>query len=543
MSESAAIIVVIYLIYAYYAHDYFLKKLFCRIYAIIKWICTRNPLYLMLIGLVIGVALSSYAYWRYGGERAHLGFFGYPVLIFSGWTLLAYIFSNDKARFNRAMAKPFTQSPITTAVIGAAICLFMGFVVDTPWWVILITAMTFAILAAAKYWWRNSESAQELRDAYELGELYGEAVGEFIENPLETTVDVMNALAENYDDSDTPETTLRNGDVASKLNRAFGTKGQNQSLERRSVNMNIRNVSRPQQLITQNTKGEQKLTPKVRIAPNNANPTEDPNYSAKVLLGIIIGFVATGVLLFIFFGPLKQEPDKVTPETEAILNAEIPADTVVFGEYVYHTLKGYSTIKNRRIPIVITFNYDEENNDYTDCVYRNLTCTDGDGAIDLRANGNGNELHMYGTDTDGSSFEVHLTRSGSSYNGFALLNGGHKMIFTLQDQGAEEEEDRTEEANAADFSLDDTLHGMIGGSYGSMSVTNGRGSVNLDGGGTRTLEVESINGSHLVIRAYYNGKYIGYYDGTLNYEGGEGYSGVFHNVVNGGSVNFDLSNN
>ena len=539
MSESAAIILVIYLIYAYYAHDYSLKKLFCRIYAIIKWICTRNPLFLMLIGLVIGVVLSSYAYWRYGGERAHFGFFGYPVLIFSGWTLLAYIFSNDKARFNRAIAKPFTQSPFTTAVIGAAICLFMGFIVDTPWWGILITAVIFAILAAAKYWWRNSEYAQELRDAYELGELYGEAVGEFIENPLETTVDVMNALAENYDDDDITETTLNNEDVASKLNRAFGTKGQNQPLESRSANMNIRNVSRPQQLITQNTKEEQKFTPKVRIAPNNVASDENANSNAKVLLGIIIGFVAAGALLFIFFGPLKQEPDKVTPEADAILNA----DTVASGEYVYHTLKGYSTISNNRIPISITFNYDEENNDYTDCVYRNLTCTDGDGVIDLNVNGNGNELHMYGTDTDGSSFEVHLTRTGSSYNGFALLNGGHKMIFTLQDQGTEEEEEMTEEATASDFSFDDTLHGMIGGFYGSMTVTNGSGTVNLDGGGARTLEVESINGSHLVIRAYYNGKYIGYYDGTLNYEGGEEYTGVFHNVVNGGSVNFDLGNN
>lgn len=97
-----------------------------------------------------------------------------------------------------------------------------------------------------------------------------------------------------------------------------------------------------------------------------------------------------------------------------------------------------------------------------------------------------------------------------------------------------------EEDDASTFSFDSTISGMIGGYGGSMYISNGRGSVTLDNGGKRTLEVESFDGDQLVVKAYYKGKYIGYYTGTYSYEDGEYYSGVFHNVVNGGTVDFEL---
>lgn len=86
--------------------------------------------------------------------------------------------------------------------------------------------------------------------------------------------------------------------------------------------------------------------------------------------------------------------------------------------------------------------------------------------------------------------------------------------------------------------LDLCLIGRIGGYDASMNINNGRGVVELYGAGVRTVSVKSRSGNKLVLNSYLNGKYIGYYSGTLvRY----GYKGVFYNTRTGGKVNFDLS--
>lgn len=72
----------------------------------------------------------------------------------------------------------------------------------------------------------------------------------------------------------------------------------------------------------------------------------------------------------------------------------------------------------------------------------------------------------------------------------------------------------------------------------SLELVNGSGRVTF-GGQTRQLRYVSYNPSthQYILGAYLNGSYIGQYIGTLS---GHHYKGVFHNVKNGGKVNFDL---
>lgn len=72
----------------------------------------------------------------------------------------------------------------------------------------------------------------------------------------------------------------------------------------------------------------------------------------------------------------------------------------------------------------------------------------------------------------------------------------------------------------------------------SLELVNGSGHVTF-GGQTRQLRYVSYNPSthQYILGAYLNGSYIGQYIGTLS---GSRYKGVFHNVKNGGKVNFDL---
>lgn len=72
----------------------------------------------------------------------------------------------------------------------------------------------------------------------------------------------------------------------------------------------------------------------------------------------------------------------------------------------------------------------------------------------------------------------------------------------------------------------------------NLELVNGSGRVTF-GGQTRQLRYVSYNPSthQYILGAYLNGSYIGQYIGTLS---GHHYKGVFHNVKNGGKVNFDL---
>lgn len=121
----------------------------------------------------------------------------------------------------------------------------------------------------------------------------------------------------------------------------------------------------------------------------------------------------------------KAEHVDISEETE------VESYVAPSNEYVSYTLKGTSTIGKRRIPISIAFDYCEATDDYKNCVYRNLTCTDGDGIINLNVDSEGNMLNMYGTDTGGEPFEVHLSRNGKTYKGNAVLDDKYNMYFTL----------------------------------------------------------------------------------------------------------------
>lgn len=126
-----------------------------------------------------------------------------------------------------------------------------------------------------------------------------------------------------------------------------------------------------------------------------------------------------------------------------------------------------------------------------------------------------------------------------------MLKTGHKQnsgstitAAPANEEGATENDNSSLQASS--FSFSGSLSGWVGGFWGNMNITSGSGWIDLDGGGERTLKVKSISGSKLVINAYLRGKYIGYYSGTVSYDGGERYKGVFHNTVKGGKVSFDL---
>lgn len=81
--------------------------------------------------------------------------------------------------------------------------------------------------------------------------------------------------------------------------------------------------------------------------------------------------------------------------------------------------------------------------------------------------------------------------------------------------------------------------GRVGGYDAELSLCNGRGSVYLNGSGSRDVSVKSFKGGRLILNAYFKGKYIGYYSGTYSYRD-ESYVGVFYNTNTGGKVNFYL---
>lgn len=154
---------------------------------------------------------------------------------------------------------------------------------------------------------------------------------------------------------------------------------------------------------------------------------------------------------------------------------------------------------------------------------------------------------------DKDSFLFTITVDNDDQASSILQNVRDIMLKTAHKQDGQQAAQKQEVAQpaasgnnaalqASAFSFSGTLTGPVGGFWGHMSITCGEGFIDLESGGTRVLKVKSVNGSSLVINAFYNGQYIGYYSGTVSYSGGQRYKGVFHNTVNGGKVDFDLSN-
>lgn len=119
-----------------------------------------------------------------------------------------------------------------------------------------------------------------------------------------------------------------------------------------------------------------------------------------------------------------------------------------------------------------------------------------------------------------------------------MLKTGHKQTAAAKTEKANPDA----ELRAQGFSFASILSGYVGGFWGTLDISCGSGYIDLGNGGERTLKVKSVEGNKVVISAYLNGKYIGYYSGTVSYSHGERYKGIFYNTVNGGKVNFDLSN-
>ena len=452
MENSVAIFVAIcaYAIYVRFTEDYFFVNLSRKIWASIKWICTRNPLYLLLIGLGLGIALCVYGYFK-SGNKVPFGLLGYPVLFFSCWTLLAYCFHKDKKGFNRALAKPFVQNYIVTIIIGIIVCVFLFLCVETPVWLLILVAFAFTGLAGAKFWWRYSESAQEFREAKErgeqIGELVGNAVNDFCEDPVGTTSGIMAALYKNkYGGVGDALLEPLEGEteIAYALRLAFGHKYLPHQEEVTECEHSLAApLATPQQSMGSANVSAPVNEANVGVPVNDSvGYVGDTKKVSPLLIGVIGGFVAVLVCVALLYAigkvsPAESSSDNTSAVEEGSSTQEEVGDSVSTGsEYVEYTLRGTSSIDHRHIPISITFNYCEENDEYTDCVYRNLTCTDGDGIIylNVESEGDGTKLHMYGNDKDGEPFEVHLTRNGTSYTGNAVLDNRYYMKFSLTEQ-------------------------------------------------------------------------------------------------------------
>lgn len=90
-----------------------------------------------------------------------------------------------------------------------------------------------------------------------------------------------------------------------------------------------------------------------------------------------------------------------------------------------------------------------------------------------------------------------------------------------------------------------TLSGPVGGTSAYMTLSYGSGKIKLKPGGNRDLNVASYDeySGQLLVNAYLNGQYIGYYDGKLSLSGSSArYKGIFYNENKGGKVNFNLTN-